>query len=150
MRPIVICADHDSSDPPQDVNAERGGATHVHELSICQGILDVASAVLQGQPGPLPRVADITVRIGRLSAVVPDTLQYYFALLTPGTVLDGAALIIEEVPIRGGCTDCGGRFEIETLSFTCPRCGGGLVELITGRELEVVSLDTVEEVPCAG
>jgi Zn finger protein HypA/HybF involved in hydrogenase expression len=35
------------------------------------------------------------------------------------------------------------------LSFSCPRCGSGLVELLSGRELEVVSLDTSEEVPCA-
>ena len=30
-----------------------------------------------------------------------------------------------------------------------PRCGSGLVELLSGRELEVVSLDTAEEVSCA-
>ena len=123
----------------------------MHELSICEGILEVAAAALQGQPPPLPRVTGITVRIGRLSSVVADTLRHYFAILTPGTVLDGAALIIEEVPIRGRCADCGARFEIETLSFTCPLCAGGLVDLICGRELEVVCLDTAEEeAPCAG
>ncbi len=122
----------------------------MHELSICEGILEVAAAALGGEPPPLPRVTGITVRIGRLSSVVPDTLQYYFAILTPGTALDGAALIIEEVPIRGRCADCAAWFEIETLSFTCPGCGSGFVELLSGRELEVVSLDTSEEVPCAG
>lgn len=122
----------------------------MHELSICEGILDVATAALEGQPRPLPHVTGITVRIGRLSSVVPDTLRHYFAILAPGTLLEGAALIIEEVPIRGRCADCGARFEIETLSFTCPLCGGGLVELVSGRELEVVSLDTADEVPCAG
>jgi hydrogenase nickel incorporation protein HypA/HybF len=122
----------------------------VHELSICEGILDVATAALQELARPVPRVTGITVRIGRLSSVVPNTLRHYFAILTPGTVLDGAALIIDEVPIRGRCADCEARFEIETLSFTCPLCGGGLVQLVSGRELEVVSLDTAEEVPCAG
>ncbi len=121
----------------------------MHELSICEGILEVATTALLGEPPPLPRVAAITVRIGRLSSVVPDTLRHYFTLLVPGTLLDGAALIIEEVPIRGRCAECAARFEIETLSFTCPLCGGGLVELVSGRELEVVSLDTSEEVPCA-
>jgi hydrogenase nickel incorporation protein HypA/HybF len=122
----------------------------VHELSVCEGILDVAMAALQAEPRPFARVTAITVRIGRLSSVVPDTLRHYFAILAPGTLLEGAALIIDEVPIRGRCADCGARFEIETLSFTCPLCGGGLVELVSGRELEVVCLDTAEEVPCAG
>lgn len=122
----------------------------MHELSICGGILEVATATLEREPHPLPRVTAVTVRIGRLSCIVPDTLRHYFAILAPGTVLEGAALIVEEVPIRGRCAECPARFEIETLSFTCPECGGGLVELVSGRELEVVSLETAEEVPCAG
>jgi hydrogenase nickel incorporation protein HypA/HybF len=121
----------------------------VHELSICHGILEVATAAVDALPLPRPRVARVTVKIGRLTAVVPDTLSYYFDLLTPGSALDGAALVIEEIPIRGHCGDCSAGFEIETLTFTCPRCGSGLVELLSGRELEVVSLDTAEEVSCA-
>ncbi len=124
------------------------GRPAVHELSICHGIMGVARAALDGLPHPLPRVSRITVRIGRLTAVVPDSLRYYFDLLAPGTFLDGAVLDIEEIPVRGRCADCTARFEIETLSFTCPGCGSGFVELFSGRELQVVSLDTAEEVPC--
>lgn len=121
----------------------------MHEFSICQGILEVAAAALDGLPRPLPRISRVTVRIGRLTAVVPDSLRHYFCLLTPGTALEGAALDIEEVPVRACCADCRARFEIEILSFSCPLCGSGLVELLSGRELQVVSLDTAEEVPCA-
>jgi hydrogenase nickel incorporation protein HypA/HybF len=122
----------------------------VHELSICQGVLEVAMATLENLPPPVPRVERVTVRVGRLTAVVPDSLHCYFDLLTPGTLLDGAELVIEEIPIRGRCADCVAEFEIDTLSFVCPRCGSGFVELYSGRELEVVSLETAEEVPCAG
>lgn len=121
----------------------------MHEFSICEGIIEAAAAALDGLPRPLPRVSRVTVRIGRLTAVVPATLCYYFHLLAPETMLEGATLDIEEVPIRARCADCGARFEIEVLSFTCPRCGSGLVELLSGRELEVVSLDADEEMPCA-
>jgi hydrogenase nickel incorporation protein HypA/HybF len=122
----------------------------VHELSICLGIMEVATTALEKLPRPVPRVLRVTVRVGRLTAVVSDTLRHYFDLLTPGTALDGTELVIDEVPIRGRCADCAGRFEIETLSFTCPLCRSGFVELSSGRELEVVSLDTAEEVCCAG
>jgi hydrogenase nickel incorporation protein HypA/HybF len=121
----------------------------VHELSICEGIIEVATAALERLARPLPRVSCVTVRIGRLTAVVPDSLRYHFDLLIPGTALEGAALVIDDIPIRACCAGCGARFEIEVLSFSCPRCGSGLVELLSGRELEVVSLDTSEEVPCA-
>lgn len=116
-------------------------------MSICYGITEVVRTALDNLPPPPPQLSRITVRIGRLTSVAPDSLRYYFDLLSPGTVLEGAILVIEEVPIRGRCTDCGGRFEIETLSFTCPACGSGLVELISGRELQVVSVETAEEVP---
>ena len=120
----------------------------MHELSICHGIIEVARSTLDGLPRPLPCVSRITVRIGRLTAVVPDSLRYYFGLLTPGTVLEGASLVIEEIPIRARCAHCTASFEIESLSFTCPLCGSGFIELSSGRELQVVSLETAEEVPC--
>jgi hydrogenase nickel incorporation protein HypA/HybF len=119
----------------------------VHELSICHGILEVALAAL---PVPPPPVSSVTVRIGRLTAVVPDSLRFYFDLLSVGTALEGAALTIEEVPIRGRCGECAASFQIETLAFSCPGCGSGLVELLSGRELQVIALETVEEAPCGG
>lgn len=117
----------------------------MHELSVCQGILDVAASALKALPPPPPRVSRITVSVGRLTAVVPDSLRYHFSLLTPGTLLEGATLVIDEIPIRGRCADCAARFEIDTLAFACPICGSGFVELYSGRELQVVSLDTADE-----
>lgn len=122
----------------------------MHELSVCEGIIEVATNALARLARPLPPVSCVTVRIGRLTSVVPDCLRHYFDLLTPGTALDGAVLVIEHIPVRATCADCAAGFEIEVLSFSCPRCGSGLVELISGRELEVVSLETSEEVARAG
>lgn len=121
----------------------------MHELSICEGIIEVAGSALADLAGPLPHVRTVTVRIGRLAGVVPETLRHYFDLLAPETPLAGAALVIEEVPIRGHCADCTADFTIDTLAFTCPVCGSGFVDLLSGRELQVVSLDTAEEVLCA-
>jgi hydrogenase nickel incorporation protein HypA/HybF len=117
----------------------------VHEFSICRGIVEVARGAAARLPPPAPRIARVTVRIGRLTSVVPDSLRFYFGILTEGTPLEGAALAIEEVPIRGRCGDCAARFEIEELRFTCPACRSGAIELTSGRELRVVSLDTIEE-----
>jgi len=114
----------------------------MHELSICQGIIDVAADAL---PAPMPRVSSVSVKIGRLTDVVPDSLRYYFELLSPGTPLAGATLVIEEIPIRGHCADCAADFDIDALVFTCPACGSGFVDLLSGRELQVVSVDTAEE-----
>ena len=118
----------------------------MHELAVCQGILDVVGGAVGRLPPPPPRVAAVTVRVGRLTAVVPDSLRYHWELRTRGTGLEGTALVLEEVPIRARCAECAARFEIETLAFWCPHCGSGLVELLSGRELHVVSLETAEGV----
>jgi hydrogenase nickel incorporation protein HypA/HybF len=116
----------------------------MHELSICHGILDEAVKAL-GRFPRIPKVSQVTVQIGRLTGIVPESLHQHFELLIPGTPLDGATLNIEEIPIRGRCVDCAASFEIEVLSLVCPVCGSGFVELTSGRELSVVSLDTFEE-----
>lgn len=124
-----------------------GKQIFMHELSICEGIMEVADAALKSHAVREPRVTRLNLRIGRLTAVVPDSLRFYFDLLTPGTPLEGARLEIEEVPIRAYCADCGASFEIDTLCFLCPACAGGVVEIVSGRELQVVSLETADEEP---
>jgi hydrogenase nickel incorporation protein HypA/HybF len=121
----------------------------VHELSICLGIIDVASTALAELPPPRPRVTTVSMRVGRLTGVVPDFLRHYFDLLAPATPLAGASLVIDHVPIRGRCADCAAEFSIDVVAFTCPACGSGFVELLSGRELQVVCLETAEEVPGA-
>lgn len=120
----------------------------MHELSICQGIIEVAVAALAERASPLPRISAVTVRIGRLTGIVADSLRYYFDLLCHDTPLAGATLVIDEIPIRGRCIDCTAEFQIDTLAFTCLACESGFVELLSGRELQVVSLETAEEVVC--
>jgi hydrogenase nickel incorporation protein HypA/HybF len=87
-------------------------------LSVCEGIIDVATNALARLACPLLPVSCVTVRIGRLTSVVPDCLRHYFDFLTPGTALEGAALVIEDIPIRARCADCAAGFEIEVLSFS--------------------------------
>jgi len=117
----------------------------MHELSICSGIIEIAEAALTA---PVPRVVSVSVRIGRLTGVAADSLRHYFDLLSPGTRLAGSTLLLEEVPIRARCGDCGATFEIDALAFTCPTCASGFVDLLSGRELQVVSLETAEEAAC--
>jgi hydrogenase nickel incorporation protein HypA/HybF len=116
----------------------------VHELSISRGIIEVARRAVASQPISALRVLRVDVRVGRLTGIVPDTLRQYYGLLALGTELDGSTLAVEVVPVRGRCADCAAAFEVDDLCFTCPVCGSGLLEISSGKELEVVSLETAE------
>ena len=87
------------------------------------------------------RVHLIRLRIGALSGVVPEALQFAFEALAPGTAAEGARLVIEDVPARFWCAKCAQEFQAEDLLSECPGCHEPSGELRAGREMELASLD---------
>jgi hydrogenase nickel incorporation protein HypA/HybF len=114
---------------------ETGGTDHVHELAIAESVV---AAVLERTEGR--RVSVVRLRVGRLTAVVPDALTFCFDLATAGTPLEGAALEIAEEPGRGHCRSCDAHFELPDAFLLCA-CGSADVELLAGRELMVASVE---------
>ena len=120
----------------------------MHELSIASGILDL---VRQHVPdGRLGDVRGVDVRVGRLSGVVADSLAFSFEALVLDTPLARARLVIEDVPVRCRCRECGAQFEIADPVFLCTACGHPWLDVQSGTELQVVQIeldDAPAEVP---
>ncbi len=112
----------------------------MHEFSIAVAVVGVAERHAAGR-----RVVKIELRVGHLRQVVPDSLQLAFELITQGTVLDGTELEIEQVPARARCPRCGAESELEHFPLACEACGSLDLELLTGEELLVESLELEEE-----
>ncbi len=87
------------------------------------------------------RIHVIHLRIGELSGVVPEALQFAFETLSPGTAAEHAKLGIERVPARFWCGQCRRDFEATDLLADCPECGTPSAELKAGREMELTSLE---------
>ena len=87
------------------------------------------------------RLEVIHLRIGVLSGVVPEALQFAFEALADGTPAENAKLNIEHVPARFWCATCRREFEAQRLFAECPACGNASGELRAGRELELASLE---------
>ena len=87
------------------------------------------------------RVQEIRLRIGALSGVVPEALQFAFEALADGTLAEQAKLTIEHVPARFWCAPCNREFEAAGWFAECPDCGTASSELRAGRELELASLE---------
>ena len=111
----------------------------VHELSIMQSALEVA--LDQARQAGAPRVYVIRLRVGALSGVVPEALQFAFEALTPGTPAEGAELEIEQIGARFWCAGCRREFAADDLLAECPGCHQLSAELRAGRELEVTSME---------
>ena len=114
----------------------------MHEAAIAQSVLLEVQALLeQGQISG--RVEKVYLRVGRLTAVVPENLRFMFEVLTRETALEGASLEIELVPLRGGCKGCGFRFQLDEPIFLCSRCASPEVEIESGTELLIDSVEVV-------
>jgi hydrogenase nickel incorporation protein HypA/HybF len=111
----------------------------MHELSIMQSALSLA--LEQAQQAGAVRVHTIRLRIGALSGVVPDALEFAFEALTPGTMAEGGKLAIEHVPARFWCARCTREFQSDDMFAECPDCHVPSGELRAGREMEVASLE---------
>jgi hydrogenase nickel incorporation protein HypA/HybF len=111
----------------------------MHEYSIMQSAL--SQALHEAQLAGASRVRHIRLRIGVLSGVVPDALQFAFEVLTPGTPAEGALLTMEEVPARFWCATCSREFTSPNLYSECPDCHKPSGELRSGRELELSSME---------
>jgi hydrogenase nickel incorporation protein HypA/HybF len=114
----------------------------VHELSLSSAIVNTVAKHARGR-----RVTVVNLRVGRLRQVIPDTLEFYFQFMARDSVCEGAQLMQEVVPARLRCRTCDHEWAIEIPAFRCPACAGSAVEVASGDEFEVESIE-VEEAEC--
>jgi hydrogenase nickel incorporation protein HypA/HybF len=117
----------------------------LHELSVTQGILNIA--VDAARKASLGRVTAIYLVVGDLSSIVDDSVQFYFDLLSQGTPAEGATLHFQRQPAAVVCLDCGHTYTARVpLAPACPACGGSRLRVTSGRELRVDSIEADERV----
>lgn len=108
----------------------------MHELGITQNIVAIALEYASGSP-----VKRVTLEIGKLTAVMPDAIQFCFDVCAQGTLLEGAKLEIVEKPGLAHCRRCGQEVELEVPFGLCD-CGCQDLQIIQGEELTIKELET--------
>jgi len=111
----------------------------VHELAIAQSLLDII--VEESRKHGLERIRKVRLQIGEFAAVVPESLTFCFELVSSDTVASGAVIEIENVAVRARCGKCDLAFDVQDQVFLCPHCGEPVLELLSGRELNIVSIE---------
>jgi hydrogenase nickel incorporation protein HypA/HybF len=118
----------------------------MHELSIAIAIVEQATEVAQQHGGA--RVHSVRIRVGELSGVVKDALEFAWETATEGTPIAGAQLLVEDVPVRMRCTQCiAERGVVSPQELLCEVCRSPAYpwELIQGRELELRAMELEED-----
>lgn len=111
----------------------------MHEMSIAQSLLTII--LDESAKHSITQVRQVNLQVGAMAAIVPESLTFCFELLSRETLAEGATLAIEEIPVVARCGDCDLNYQVENQVFLCPRCGMPSLELVSGRELSVVSIE---------
>lgn len=117
----------------------------MHELPITESILDIA--LRHAQAADAARVTDIYLVIGQLASIVDDSVQFYWDMISEGTIAEGARLHFERIPAELLCLDCQCRYTPGEGDLACPDCGGRKVQVIAGEEfrMEAIEVESAEE-----
>lgn len=113
----------------------------MHELSVGKSILKIVLEKSQGK-----KIKKVRVCIGQAHYLEESSLSIAWRNLTLGTIAEKAELDIERPPLRFCCHQCEKEFIGEAgVEWRCPDCDSTNLDLVGGREMEVISL--IEEEP---
>jgi hydrogenase nickel incorporation protein HypA/HybF len=111
----------------------------MHEISIMQSALDMA--LEKATASAVQRIHCLRLRVGEMTGVVPEALQFAFDVLREGTLASEARLEVESVPVRCWCATCQREFKPQDFLHECPECGHASQEVRSGLELELGSME---------
>jgi hydrogenase nickel incorporation protein HypA/HybF len=111
----------------------------MHELTIASALVDqVCDHAARAGAGT---ITAIRVRMGALSGIA-RALYFCFPSAARGTRCEGAVLHIEEVPLTVMCGHCNAvKTPAARYNFRCPDCGHPTPKVLTGREMQLVSIE---------
>src|SRR4030095_15328526 len=111
----------------------------MHELSIAMSLVDLASEEAERIQG---RVIALHIKVGPLSGVFKDALLSSYEMASYDTFLQGSELMIEDVPIVIYCPRCRAERTVSSMQLLCCSvCSAPASKIMSGKELELVSLE---------
>lgn len=111
----------------------------MHEMALAEGIIDIA--LDSAKKNDAKKITKIALVIGEMTGVETEALTLSFRIAAKDTAAEGAELLIRRTKLICRCDKCGGKFHVAKYNFFCPRCGDGILRILSGREMQVEYLE---------
>jgi len=111
----------------------------MHELSLCEGIMQIIEQQARSQK--FTKVNKVVLDVGVLSGVEISALEFSFEVVMQGTVAQNAQLIINHIKAQASCMQCSETFTINQRYDACPQCGSFELQISSGDEMKVKELE---------
>jgi hydrogenase nickel incorporation protein HypA/HybF len=115
----------------------------MHELAVTESVLRIATE--HATAAGARRITDVHLVIGQLSSFVDDSIQFYWDIISSGTLAEGAVLHFRRVPAELQCLACGNRYQLRGGDLACPQCGGTQMKVLAGEEFNLEAIDVEGE-----
>ncbi|HEY8910592.1 MAG TPA: hydrogenase maturation nickel metallochaperone HypA [Desulfosporosinus sp.] len=111
----------------------------MHEVSIIQNVIEIVTQ--KAVDNKLTKINKVSLRIGELSGVMPESLHFAFDSCIIGTMMEESTLGIETVSALGECKECSLEFPISHFNKLCPNCNKFCSSVVSGYELYVNTIE---------
>ena len=116
----------------------------MHEVGLMQNVLEMSFE--RAKAHQAARIEAINLKIGMLAGVAPDALEFAFEAMKRGTPAENARLNVEYAPVVCWCRKCEEEFKPENFSSICPACGKNDIEIRSGLDMNLVSVEVSDRV----
>lgn len=111
----------------------------MHELKIANELVFIVKE--EAEKAGLKEVSKVSIRMGRLVSIVKETFESAFSECARNSPAENATIEIEIVPVTLVCRNCGKVRVPEDFSFWCMECGSSEIDIVSGNELYVNSIE---------
>ena len=111
----------------------------MHELAICQSLIDQVEVIALEHKAQ--SISSIVIGIGLLSGVEAQLLKNAYPVASAGTVAEDAELVVELLPIKVKCTQCGSESDALPNKLICKQCGDWRTTLLSGDEMMLLKVE---------
>ncbi|MCL2491243.1 MAG: hydrogenase maturation nickel metallochaperone HypA [Coriobacteriia bacterium] len=115
----------------------------MHEMGIMSDVLITCENI--AREAGKSRITHIALTIGELTDIQDFALEFAFEALAPQTIAKDATLEMTFISPQSRCNACGKVYEHDRFTMLCPECGSFEVVLLSGRELQIDSIEAEDE-----
>jgi hydrogenase nickel incorporation protein HypA/HybF len=111
----------------------------MHELALASEIVkSVAQLAFENKA---QKVTELRLELGVMSGIEKEVFDFCFDMAAKNTILEGAKLSVDEIPLKVRCQKCFSLSNPEVFNIICENCQSNDVEILTGKELKILNME---------